>query len=193
MIKEYEGKLGKFKYDNTEFELIEEEIKRWSGATCGIRRTLKYIGKEIDGSKIKIPEGITDCNDMFSGNRSLKTPPIIPDGVTDCNNMFCECHSLMVAPVIPKGIIDCSYMFDRCWNLEKAPEIPDGVKYCNGMFWDSGVTEPSEIPDSVIDVDQMYDGCDLKWYPSIPKGAERTTCEVFGDETSYFLHIRESA
>lgn len=169
MIKEYEGKLGKFKYDDTEFELIEEEIKSVCGA-CGIRHTLKYIGKETDGSKIKIPEGITNCTDMF-----------------------CECHSLMTAPVIPKGVIDCSYMFDRCWNLEKAPEIPDGVKYCSGMFWDSGVTEPSEIPDSVIDVDQMYDGCDLKWYPSIPKGAERTTCEVFGDETSYFLCIRESA
>ena len=90
-IVHYEGELGIFDYDDDQFEINEREY-------------LRYIGKETDGSKIHIPEGITNCGEMFFDYRCLQKPPVIPDGVKDCRRMFAECKNLKEAPVIPKGV-----------------------------------------------------------------------------------------
>jgi len=117
--KYYIGKLGKFKYDNTEFKLINGY--------------LRYIGAETDGSKIKIPKGITNCGFMFCGCSSLIEPPEIPVGVTDCISMFYGCVSLTKAPEIPEGVTYCLSMFSGCKSLVRAPEIPVGAD-CDCMF-----------------------------------------------------------
>ena len=57
MIKQYKGDLGNFEYDDREFKLK---------GGC-----LRYIGTETDGSKIKIPAGITNCSYMFYGCTKL--------------------------------------------------------------------------------------------------------------------------
>ena len=66
MLKYYKGPLGNFEYDDVEFRVF----------TYGV---IKYIGKETDGTKIKIPEGILDCSYMFE-TCNLITPPVIPAG-----------------------------------------------------------------------------------------------------------------
>jgi len=142
----YNGKLGKFKYDNAEFKLMDG---------C-----LRYIGAETDGSKIKIPEGITDCSYMFHGCSSLAEAPVIPAGVTDCYCMFYNCSSLLKAPVIPVGAKDCHSMFSWCVSLVEAPEIPAGVTECGGMFYGcSSLIEAPTIPESISDCDCMFYGC----------------------------------
>ena len=74
MIKKYNGILGSFEYEDTEFKIIEKDEE-----IC-----LHYIGKEPDGDKIKIPEGIVDCNHMFFDCSILKKAPIIPESVISC-------------------------------------------------------------------------------------------------------------
>ena len=87
-IVHYEGNLGVFDYDNSEWEIHE---------TCGVK-SLIYIGDKIDGKDIKIPEGVKNCSRMFYGCVSLVNAPEIPEGVTDCSEMFAYCKSLVNAP-----------------------------------------------------------------------------------------------
>ena len=123
-IVHYEGKLGVFDYDNSEWEICE---------TCVVE-SLRYIGDKIDGKDIKIPEGVTDCSRMFKSCISLINAPEIPKGVTDCYAMFDNCISLVNAPEIPEGVTDCYAMFNNCISLVNAPEIPEGVTDCSWMF-----------------------------------------------------------
>jgi len=121
MLKHYRGPLGNFQYNDTEFKLID-------GCLC-------YIGTETDGSKIKIPAGITDCDSMFSGHSSLIKAPEIPAGVTDCNYMFHDCSSLVRAPEIPVGVTSCYAMFWGCSSLAEAPIIPERDELRFYVFW----------------------------------------------------------
>ena len=114
----YEGKLGVFDYDNSEWRMYE---------TYGIK-SLRYIGDKVDGKDIKIPEGVTDCSEMFSHCESLVNAPEIPEGVTNCYAMFYGCKSLVNAPEIPEGVTDCNDMFAHCESLVNAPEIPSNMK-----------------------------------------------------------------
>ena len=121
MLKKYEGILGNFQYDDTEFQLKSNSY-------------LRYIGTETDGSKIKIPAGVTNCSYMFQDCSSLLKAPEIPTGVTNCFAMFYGCRSLIEASEIPTEVKSCGYMFKGCSSLIKAPEIPKGVTHCAGMF-----------------------------------------------------------
>ncbi len=123
-IKHYKGKLGEFDYDDSEFELDSNDYHEY----------MRYIGKETDGSKIKIPEGIEDCESMFSHCESLVKPPVIPKGVKKCRGMFAFCTSLKKAPVIPDGVKECQIMFYCCTSLKKAPIIPKSVERYNRIF-----------------------------------------------------------
>ena len=101
MIRHYEGKLGIFDYDDTEW------------AIC--REYLQYIGDKTEG--ITIPTGITNYNFMFHGCTSLTSAPTIPNGVTNCRFMFCGCKSLTSAPTIPEGVIFSGGIFKGCTSL----------------------------------------------------------------------------
>ena len=147
-IKNHKGKLGKFSYDDTEFV-----IKR------APELHLRYKGEETDGSKIKIPEGIVDCNHMFFDNKLLETPPIIPEGVKNCKYMFAYCENLIKAPEIPEGVENCGSMFG-CTNLKTPPIIPEGVKDCECMFYNCTNLEIlPEVPETIKNKKNMFTGC----------------------------------
>ena len=118
----YEGKLGIFDYDDTEFEVTHTERT--------FDDTIRYIG---DSAEPKIPEGIKRCNRMFSGCTSLINAPVIPVGVKECIYMFSGCTSLVNAPKL-KAIRNCNHMFSGCVSLRIAPEIPPNSNDCRGMF-----------------------------------------------------------
>ncbi len=70
-MQHYEGEFGIFDYDDTEFKVVSgDEALDYVCEDIGKDSILYYIGKETDGSKIKIPEGIKDCSGMFYGCES---------------------------------------------------------------------------------------------------------------------------
>lgn len=115
----YKGDLGEFNYDSKEFVILDND--------------LIYIGKETDGNKIHIPEGILYCDFIFA-NTNIETPPVIPEGVITCRGLFMGCESLKTAPVIPQGVRYTEGMFCGCKNLKTAPVIPKSVEYSYFMF-----------------------------------------------------------
>ena len=128
--KKYDGAIGSFTYDPGMFKLIGgKQLAR-----------LVYTGKETDGSKITIPEGVKDCSRMFQ-NTKIVTPPVIPEGVMNCESMF-----------------------EHCLNLEKPPVIPEGVVNCDRMFAGSMIQEKAVFPDSVQTARNAFKSC-----PMIPK------------------------
>ena len=157
MIKQYKGILGEFQYDDTEF--VEKN------------GTLRYIGTETDGSKIKIPEGILDCSCMFK-DCNIVTPPVIPAGVTNCHSMFYCCQFLKEPPVIPEGVIHCYGMFYECVSLCKAPVVPDSVESGNYMFYKcSSLTDVSNISVNTSYCNMMFQDCEnLIKPPVLSKG-----------------------
>ncbi len=154
----YEGDLGVFDYDDTQFKLMWLDGKH-----------LRYTGTETDGAKIHIPEGIADCSFMFR-DANITTPPIIPEGVGICKKMFEECVYLEKAPRIPEGVTDCSNMFEWCIRLNETPIIPRSAINCNEMFWDCRSLEKAPvIPQGVTSCERMFMGCEgLEIPPEIP-------------------------
>jgi len=122
MIKEYHGDLGNFEYDDREFKLV-------GGYNF---QNLVYTGTETDGSRIKIPEGITSCNSMFAFN-GITIPPVIPAGVVDCNFMF-QGSRITEPPLIPYSVLTCDYMFENCQHLMYAPLLPEAMIHSRHMF-----------------------------------------------------------
>ena len=177
-IVQYDGELGKFEYDDEEFEIYRDD----DGLAYELesyypyyenRDRLTYIGSETDGSKIRIPEGVEDCDSMFEGCTSLETPPVIPKSVKSCFYMFVGCKSLKEAPIIPNGVKNCRGMFCGT-SLETPPVIPEGVENCDSMFnYCTSLKEAPVIPKSVEDCDSMFVGCKLlKEAPIIPNGVK---------------------
>jgi hypothetical protein len=154
-IKQYDGQLGKFEYDDTEFKhLIFRD---------GRKECLMYIGNESDGSKIKIPQGIKDCSFMFDRCESLETPPVIPEGVEDCSVMFSDCRNLEVPPIIPSSVKKCDAMFYYARCMRESPVIPEGVEDCTLMFQGCyNMRSAPVIPHSVKDTTCMFCVCSRK-------------------------------
>ena len=95
------GKYQKFEYDPAQFEIAE--VQQGSGDTRPYK-TLKYIGGEVDGSKIDIPEGLKTADYMFDGI-NLSSAPIVSMSVQDTKGMF-------------NGILT-EGAYSQCeWNLE---------------------------------------------------------------------------
>ena len=86
----YPNNAGNFNYDDTQFTV----------ATDG---HLYYIGNEVLGEKINIPDGITDCTRMFS-ETAIQTPPRIPRSVIKIDEMFRGCKSLTRYPEVPSTV-----------------------------------------------------------------------------------------
>lgn len=149
-IIHYDGPLGKFNYDDTQFRISDRyfpvfphnyssdedellrtlEIERKYN-TCEER--LKYIGDETDGSKIQIPKGIKSIRGMFYGC-DLETPPYLNDDIEDCTGAFHGCWALRYPSNIPAACIACSNMFKECNSLENAIPIPITVDVKFGVW-----------------------------------------------------------
>jgi len=195
MIKTYKGKKGKFKYDDTEFQKQTNS-------------TFRYIGKETDGAKITIPEGMTDCSYLFAGC-DIKTPPVIPEGVTNCNGMFDGCTKLKKAPSLPSTVETCDYMFlenkalteamlfipagvqscmgmfERCTGLITPPAFLSGVKNCYAMFFDCiSLQSAPYLFEGTKNCSYMFSNCkSLEDVPNFPAGIKKCN-GMFTDCTS---------
>lgn len=120
MKQHYEGFLGNFEYDEEQFQVVDGY--------------LRYVGKETDGSKIVVPEGVTSLAGTFA-NSGLVTPPVIPEGVVDCQSAFRECFQLKKAPNVPESVTDCTSMFYNCFRLkETAVCNPNENRVCKSMY-----------------------------------------------------------
>ena len=187
-MKHYEGKLGVFDYDDDEFELgrIRQDAAGVHAnipevVSFGKEEFLLYKGKETDGSKVHIPEGIIDCNHMFLYGH-LETAPDIPNGVKYCDFMFEDCKSLKTAPDIPGSVNNCTCMFEGCTSLEVAPELSDNIEDCRGMFARcESLKTASKIPDNIKDCTCMFEGCtSLETAPKIPGSVENCVYMFYG-------------
>ena len=149
-MQHYEGKLGVFDYDDNEFKL-EHVPGKDESEMC-----LRYIGEEIDGSKIKIPEGIKVCNYMFMDS-PIETPPVIPDGVTDCEGMFYGCKALKEPPVIPNSVINCE---PPVLPLSFTPVPSLSFVDTERKFLDcKGMEQPPVLHNGIENIDSMFSGC----------------------------------
>ena len=116
----YDGELGSFDYDSSEFNIV-------SVAKGKVKEFLKYIGMETDGSKIKIPDGLKSLVNTFKDCLGLESAPEIPDSVEDMSHSFEGCVNLKAAPVVPSGVKKFTDAVKGCvksvveqfkWNLE---------------------------------------------------------------------------
>ena len=105
-MKKYDGAIGKFEYDPKQFKL----------AGTKMFANLFYIGHETDGSRIQIPEGITDCSRMFEYTQ-IETPPVIPEGVKICDRMF-EGSTIKTQPVFPASVESKVDATKNCYYME---------------------------------------------------------------------------
>lgn len=104
-MKHYEGVLGNFDYDAAQFKVTREPRSN--------SEYLKYIGKENDGSRIVIPNGVVDAYRMFDGS-SINSMPEIPASVKYGAKMFRKCTNLNKVDTFPENIINWKDMFEGC-------------------------------------------------------------------------------
>ena len=104
-MKHYEGVLGNFDYDAAQFKVTRESRSN--------SEYLKYIGKENDGSRIVIPNGVVDAYRMFDGS-SINSMPEIPASVKYGAKMFRKCTNLNKVDTFPENIVNWKDMFEGC-------------------------------------------------------------------------------
>ena len=176
----YEGCLGTFDYNPNDFELcdfelgLRDESERPLTITC-----LKYIGDEVDGKKIRIPDGITDISLMFDGCESLTSVPDIPSSVERSFATFRDCTGLTDISIMDFGgskLKDMQFMFSGCKNLvHSLAFLPPKVEQTDYMFFqcDSMVDSP-RMCRSVKSADGMYAMCrSLDSVPDMPFGIRK--------------------
>lgn len=158
MIKHYEGEIGNFDYDDEEFRLglfdfknifgeISEFVEKCVISEKHTKPNLLYIGKETDGNKIAIPEGVSDLAFTFAES-NIKTPPKIPTSVESIYNAFRDCEKLTKTPYIPLSVEFCSSAFQGCKSLESVENLPKETAFVDGMFKDCDVLK--NIPEDII-------------------------------------------
>ncbi len=116
-IQHYSGALGEFDYDTRQYAFKHNKYGY----------NLVYIGNETDGSKIKIPDGITSCNHMFEGT-DIEIAPKIPESARKSEHMFSDCNNMHTATAIPGNLNNMSYMFSNCKSLKEPPMINSSIK-----------------------------------------------------------------
>ena len=104
-MKHYEGVLGNFDYDAAQFKVTREPRSN--------SEYVKYIGKENDGSRIVIPNGVVDAYRMFDGS-SINSMPEIPASVKYGAKMFRKCTNLNKVDTFPENIVNWKDMFEGC-------------------------------------------------------------------------------
>lgn len=180
-LVDYEGPLGKFKYDKTQFTLDTYELEAYddglgvySSPATSIPR-LHYIGTETDGNKICIPDGVKSGDFMFAES-NIKNTPKLPKSLESTNSMFCDCKQLKTAiSVIPSNVGNTAYMYQGCSNLKYGPKIiPSNVKDMEGMFGKcSKLMKQPYICDGVEQATfAFYDCLNLTSSPMLPKSVK---------------------
>ena len=104
-MKHYEGVVGNVDYDAAQFKVTREPRSN--------SEYLKYIGKENDGSRIVIPNGVVDAYRMFDGS-SINSMPEIPASVKYGAKMFRKCTNLNKVDTFPENIVNWKDMFEGC-------------------------------------------------------------------------------
>lgn len=152
MIRQYNGPLGRFDYDDTLFTTMKSNETNPRFAT----EFLHYEGKETDGSKIKLPEGLLDASNVFAGT-NLESVVVIPDGVVSTCGMYAGCRNLQHGDnFVPDSVTDQSFMYDDCVSLKTPGKISNNAVYLTGTY--NGCTVLSSvpsIPDSVKDMESF--------------------------------------
>lgn len=175
--KHYKGRLGDFWYDPEKWVIL---LKYTAVGTFDI---LQYCGRESDGDRIVIPDGVVNTSYMFS-NRSLTKCPKIPIGVHTADYMFEEnpsltigaslpyqlrsaafmykgCRSLLAGSDMPDTMVNASYMYDGCYSLQRPVRLSSNLEYMPGLYRNCrSLTEKNEtLPDTVKDSKNWLYGC----------------------------------
>lgn len=160
---EYDGVLGKFTYDSDQFQLQVVKVDEDEfGNPASSYPILKYIGKEVDGQQIHIPEGLRDGAFMFEGNTQLQSIPKLPSSLENGFGMFMNCESLQSAATIkmPTKLQDTQFMFANCHGLEVGPLVVN-VKDATGMFVNcTSLAKTPKITQGLKFADSMFAGCE---------------------------------
>lgn len=130
----YDGLLGKFEYDDTQYCVQESDADG---------EYLHYIGSETDGSRITIPHGIRNCHLMFS-DTNIKSQPTIPSGVYSMEAMFLNCLDMTQTQSIPYGVENCNSAYSYCPSITHGPRMPDSVTSADFMY--DGDTHLRDVP-----------------------------------------------
>ena len=146
----YQGALGAFTYDPSLFRLDRD---------LDGKEYLAYAGKETDGSRIRIPDGIRDATGMFP-DADNTSQPAIPDSVTVADCMFAGCDGLRKGGPLPKGLVKADYMYACCPSLQSVEPLPEGLQSAQGMFdgCRSLEKEPA-LPQGVANRAYFLQGC----------------------------------
>lgn len=196
-IQHYSGLLGDFDYDDLSFSLTKTD----DGTSY-----LKYIGDDVDGSNITIPEGIKNTSLMFASS-NIEIPPKIPDGVENSDSMYlgCDklkqpgslpstlkyadsmysyCTSLKSAPYMPSSVISANFMYDGCANMTVLPNLSHRLERANGMCANcSSLISIPDLPDGLQQADCICLNCTkLQYPPVIPTSVKNINCGFSGCE-----------
>lgn len=194
-MKKYEGSLGKFEYDETMFEISHTEDKT---------EFLKYIGSEIDGKKIKIPNGVTKLDHTFEGT-AIKTSPDMPDSVISADyecyncadlelsgklsknlksieNAWGECHALKRAPYLSDSIEKADFAFDGCENMTELYNLPRSLKHADGMCANcKSLTAIPDFPENLESADSFaLNNTSLTKMPAVNENCRNLICGFSG-------------
>lgn len=152
----YKGALGAFTYDPLVFRLdMDIDGKEY----------LAYTGKERDGSRIRIPDGIRDATGMFQ-DRDITSQPRIPDSVVVADCMFAGCDSLKRGGPLPKGLARADYMYACCPSLETVAPLPEGLQSAQGMFDGcKNLAQAPETPKGLVNRAYFLQGCEKLGQP----------------------------
>lgn len=175
--KHYKGRLGDFWYDPEQWVILMKYTE------VGAFDILQYCGRESDGDKIVIPEGVVNTSYMFS-HKSLTKCPKIPMGVHTADYMFEEnpslvlgaalpyqlrsasfmyknCRSLLAGSDMPDTLVNASYMYDGCYSLQQPVRLSEGLQYMQGLYRNcrSLKAKNETLPASVLDNSNWLYGC----------------------------------
>ena len=146
--------LGNFWYNTLDFKIINKSTP------FGKIQVLKYIGPEIIGLNINIPEGLKSTAYMFDGNYNLLSAPIIPASVRTTDNMFNNCSRLEYGIAMPYGVTSCNFMYQGCIKLKAAPDLPETIKNAAYMFSNCvSLVNPPLIPSNIKNISGMFHNC----------------------------------
>lgn len=184
---EYDGVLGKFTFDPTQFQLQVVDVPADdAGNPATSYPILRYVGSEVDGKNIQIPDGLEDGSFMFENNKDLQSMPklpstlkvgfgmfrgcsdmqsahaiTLPTKLSDAQFMFADCTNMVVGPAtIPGNVKDATGMFANCKNLGRTPVILPGVQCGDSMFANcESLTKKPKLPTSMKYADYATEGC----------------------------------
>lgn len=201
-LRHHESFIGTFDYDPKQFEVQYVDMKPSQYGNGGSFPVLRYIGKETDGHKIQIPEGVENGAFMFYQTK-VESVPKLPNSLTNGYSMFMECHSLKDGrTTFPPRMTEADFMFANCENMAKGPKVvPGTVKEASFMFADcAGMQNTPALGHGVEVTDGMFGGCkSLKNPPKLPRSVQSSTSMTFGcdgiDRTKDDLvnHARDTA